>query len=61
MTIRIRVILAKTKFKEIAVDVPENTTRNDLKNFAGQKFPDWELVDVIMPDDDDYKLPLDNS
>lgn len=58
---KVRVILAKTKFKEIAVDVPEKTARKDLENFAGQNFPDWELVDVIMPGDKDYKLPLDNS
>lgn len=58
---RIRVILAKTKFKEIAVDVPEQTTRNDLKNFARKEFPGWELVDSIFPTDEDYKLPLDND
>lgn len=58
---KVRVILAKTKFKEIEVTVPEKTTRKDLKNFAGQNFPDWELVDVIMPADEDYNLPLDNS
>lgn len=58
---RIRVILGKTKFKEIAVDVPENITQKDLENFAEQKFPDWELVDVIYPGDEDYELPLDNS
>lgn len=58
---RIRVILAKTKFKEIAVDVPEQTTRNDLKNFARKEFPEWELVDTIFPTDEDYELPLDND
>lgn len=58
---RVRVILAKTKFKEIAVDVPEKTTRKEVKNFAGQQLPEWEVVDVIYPTDEDYKLPLDNS
>lgn len=61
MTIRIRLVLAKTKLKEIAVDVPEQTTRKELEIFAGQNFPDYEVVDVIRPDDEDYKLPLDNS
>ena len=58
---RVRVVLAKTKFKQIEVDVPEQATRNDLKNFAGENFPDWELVDIIMPEDEDYNLPLDNA
>lgn len=61
MTIRIRLVLAKTKFKEIAVDVPEQTTRKELEIFAGQNFPDYEVVDIIRPEDEDYKLPLDNA
>ena len=58
---RVRIVLAKTKFKEIEVDVPDKTTRKELKNFAGKEFSDWELVDIITPDDDDYNLPLDNA
>ena len=58
---KIRLILAKTKFKEVAVEVPEGTTRKEVNIFAGQQFPDYDVVDVIYPDDEDYNLPLDNA
>lgn len=56
---RIRLVLAKTVLKDIKVDdVEEGTTPQEIRDFAKKQFPEYELVDIIYPTDEDFNIPL---